>query len=212
MIDGRGHEAGGYVYDCVYASLPEFERVNVPADVRYTVDPAQFVSDPASGLELAYDGAYWISGMEVADNSRTGSVLAFRSDGDDAGAYRIDHVDRRGESGPDGGDLCGPNPDVRTGDTWRERAVERNPVPSTGGADVIDVGMRNLAAVTVDLADGSLRDGGSITVVTDGPGEVTITGLDPGMMVTIGDESGEADADGSVTLAVVEGQTEGSIG
>jgi predicted esterase len=213
MLDQRGHEAGGFVYDCVNASLPEFERVALPADVRYTVDPATFVSDPESGLALSYDGAYWISGMEVADLSTIGSILAFRSDGEDARSYEIVHVDRRGASGPDGGDLCGPNPDVDTDDTWRERAVERRPHTSEPSSTPnLALGLGNLAAVSVAIGESPLVDGGTITVVADGPGEITFTGLPAGTSVTIGTESDEAGDDGMATVAVPEGQTSGTFG
>ena len=71
MIDDRGHEAGGFVYDCVYASLPEFERATATQRRSATRStPAQFVSDPQSGLELSYDGAYWVSRTWSSPTSR----------------------------------------------------------------------------------------------------------------------------------------------
>ncbi|MET0489012.1 MAG: hypothetical protein ABW143_02155 [Acidimicrobiales bacterium] len=207
MLDQRGHEAGGFVYDCVFASLPEFERVAAPAEVRYTVDPAQFVSDPETGLELSYDGAYWVSGMVVADESDLGSVVA-RSSALDGSAFDAVHVDRRGGSGPDGGDLCGDNPAVTTDDTWRERAVERMPPAGlvTVGP-VLHLQLTNLSAITVDVATAGLTDEGEIDVNANGAVEVTLTGLEPETVVTVGDEELVADADGTVTFTAPADET-----
>jgi hypothetical protein len=201
MLDERGHEAGGFVYDCVYAELPELERVTAPDDITYTVDPDQFVSDLESGLELFYDSAYWVSGMVVTDESSRATVEAHSITGD--GAYAISAYDRRGESGPAGGDLCGPNPDVSTGDTWRERGTEREPMaPAFDGTPTLTLDLTNLAAVTIDLVGADLADGGEVVISTDTPADVTLTELEPGTSVTVADESLEADDGGTVTLAV----------
>ena len=224
MLDQRGHEAGGFVYDCVFASLPEFERVTAPAEVRYTVDPAQFVSDPETGLELSYDGAYWVSGMVVADGSALGSVVA-RSAALGP-PVEATHVDRRGASNPDGGDLCGPNPEVMTDDTWRERAVERTEAASgDGGVDGfaqlfprIDLDLNGLTAVTIDVigagfvgpgfeAEGEFAVEREAVVTADRPVEVTLTDLEPETIVNVGDEEFEADGDGTVTIAVPAAET-----
>ena len=70
MIDQRGHEAGRLRATTASSPRsPSSSACTTPAEVRYTVDPAQFVSDPETGLELSYDGAYWVSGMVVADES-----------------------------------------------------------------------------------------------------------------------------------------------
>ncbi len=207
MLDQRGHEAGGFVYDCVFASLPEFERVTAPAQVRYAVDPAQFVSDPDSGLELSYDGAYWVSGMVVADVSDLGSVVA-HSAALDSGTFDAVHIDRQGGSGPDGGDLCGDNPDVITEDTWHERAVERvAPAGLVVAEPVLTLELDNLTAITVDVATAGLTDEGTIEVNADQPVEVTLTGVAPGTVVTGGDEDGEAEDDGTLSVTVPEGET-----
>lgn len=209
MLDQRGHEAGGFVYDCVYASLPDFERVATPTNVDYVVDPAQFVSDPASGLELTYDGAYWVSGMVVADDSTLGRLSATRNDvlAEDPPS-EAEHVDRRGRSGPTGGDLCGPNPDVSTGDTWQERAVERIPIDAEANEPSVSVRMTNLAAATLDLAG----DGFHLAVESDQPTELTLTGLTPGTVLTYGDEEVEVDDEGSVTVTVEPGISNGRLG
>ena len=211
MIDDRGHEAGGYVYDCVYASLPGFEREHYPSAVRYTVDSSQFVSDPESGLELSYDGAHWISGMVQADESTPASVDAGLVG--DGVAWAAHHVDRRGASGPDGGDLCGPNPDVRTGDTWRERAVGREIVPTPPDVEgiEIEVTLANLAAVTID-ARVVQHPPGFVRITSDTDADVTLTGLEPGVTVTVGDDELTADDRGEVTFPVPAGETTGRFG
>jgi hypothetical protein len=213
MLDQRGHEAGGFVYDCVFASLPEFERVTTPTTVSYTIDPGQFVSDPDAGLALSYDGAYWISGMAVADDSTVGRIRALRNDliAEDP-PTDAEHVDRRGDSGPDGGDLCDPDADVHTDDTWRERAVERTPIGAEATEPSVSLLMTNLAAVTVDLSGDGFVEGGHFGIESDGDTEITFTGLEPGTVLAVGDEEVEAGDDGTLTFSVDPGDTTATIG
>ena len=163
--------------------------------------------------------------MVVADESDVGSVVA-RSDALGP-PPEATHVDRRGASGPDGGDLCGPNPEVRTDDTWRERAVERTTDggAADGGVDGfaqllprIELDLDGLTAVSVDVigagfvgpgfeAGGEFDVEREVVVNADGAVEVRVTGLEPETVVTAGDEQLTADADGTVTFTVQAGET-----
>jgi hypothetical protein len=125
---------------------------------------------------------------------------------DGGGRFDAEHIDRRGESGPDGGDLCGDNPDVTTDDTWRERAVERTTDPADP-EPVVEVQVNRLAAVTIDVAAAGLDGEGTVVIDADGRVDVTLTGLEPGAVVDVADQELEADDDGTVTFVATPGET-----
>ena len=214
MLDERGHEAGGYVYDCVYRDLADYVRVTNPARVRYTVDPAMTVIDPATGLALVHDRAYWVSGIAVADHGLLGSVDAHSLALTQRGVDEVVRTDERYESDAAGRDLCGPNPDISTGDTWRYRAIEWMFGDELPRENTLAVTLANLAAATFDLARAGLGDGvaSSVQVTTDTDADIVLTGLEPGQAVTIGGATVTADADGSVSITVPAGSSTIDIG
>ena len=207
MLDDRGHEAGGFVYDCVYATLPDFERDPTPARISYTVDPSLPVVDPATGLDTTYDGAWWVDGIEPAGTGLA-TVEAFSAARTNV-ELQATHVDRRGLSGPEGGDLCGDNPEVTTGDAWRERAVELEVVDEEPVDDRLDLVLTAVAAVTLEFEGAGIDAGDEVVLAVRSDGEtmLTLTGLAPGQEVVAGDERTEADDDGHATVALPEGQT-----
>ncbi len=108
----RGHDPSANS-QCVRDNAKHYVRDTNPADIVYVVDPATFQIDPERDLEIVYDSAYWLSGIELADATSEGSARAsshalprtmdsiVRSDqilGNTVGAF----------------DLCGPNPPLRT--------------------------------------------------------------------------------------------------
>jgi hypothetical protein len=207
MLDQRNHEAGGYAYDCVYRDLPDYVRVTAPARVRYTVDPAMTIIDSASGLALVHDRAYWVSGIEVADSSAPGSVDAHSLALPQRKVDQVRHTDERYEGGEPVSDLCGPNPDITTGDTWRYRAVEwlfgaELPIERTLAAT-----LTNLAAARFDLARAGLAGGAASTVriTSDTSSAVMLTGLNAGQVITISGATVTADASGAATILVPVG-------
>jgi hypothetical protein len=114
---------------CIYEYAFDHPRVQNPAHVRYTVDPTRFVDDPATGLHLRWDGAYWVSEMIPAGAAK-GSV--------DLTTYALGSLPVPGatfsavnENLSAGRDFCGPNPAVQTQDIWTEqgRSVELQPAP-----------------------------------------------------------------------------------
>src|SRR5439155_26756680 len=58
---------------CIYEHSFTHPRLQNPARVRYTVDPARVLDDPTTGLHLHWDGAYWVSAMTPAGTDK-GSV------------------------------------------------------------------------------------------------------------------------------------------
>ena len=72
LINDRGHEAGGFIYDCVFSEVAELVRNPNPARVLYTVDPSLDQIEPAIGLALRFDSAYWVSGIRVRSQKAFG--------------------------------------------------------------------------------------------------------------------------------------------
>jgi hypothetical protein len=207
MLDNRGHEAGGYAYDCVYRDLPNRVRVVNPARVRYTVDPAMTVIDPETGLELVHDRAYWVSGIVVAEQAMHGTVDASSLALEQRGVDQVLRTDERYEGDDDGRDLCGPNPAITTGDTWRYRAIGWIVKDDAPRENALEVTLTNLAAATFDMARAGLGGGvaARLQVNTDTDAAIVLTGLEPGQAVTLGGATVTADADGSASLAVPAG-------
>jgi predicted esterase len=209
MLDKRGHEAGGYAYDCVYRDLADYVRVTDPARVRYTVDPANLVVDPGTGLELVHDRAYWVSGIEVADASALGSVDAHSLALAQRNVDEVVSSDERYEGDDAGRDLCGPNPEISTGDTWRYRAIEWIFGDERPRQNTLAVMLVNLAAVSFDLARAGLGDGvaSTLQVATDTDAGIVLTGLESGQAITAGGATVTADADGSARITVPAGSS-----
>jgi predicted esterase len=214
MLDQRGHEAGGYVYDCVYRDLSDYVRVTAPARVRYTVDPAATVVDPMTGLALVHDRAYWVSGIEVADSSALGSVDAHSLALNQRNIDAVARSDERGESDSAGRDLCGPNPETSTGDTWRERAITWIFGDELPSENTLTATLTNLAGATFDLARAGLGGGvaSSLQLTTDTEAAIILTGLEPGQAVSIAGATVTADAVGMTGFTIAVGKATIDIG
>jgi pimeloyl-ACP methyl ester carboxylesterase len=192
----RGHDPSANS-QCVRDNATEYVRNANPSEIVYIVDPATFQLDPERDLEIVYDSAYWISGLEVADETAEGSVRATshalprsretlaRNDvvrGNTTGAF----------------DLCGPNPAFApgwspafpNGESWREISLTRVPGAPEPLSATLDLELSNLAAVSVDLARAGFgsRGRGRLTVSTDSAVAVTLDRLRPGVPISIDDE------------------------
>ena len=209
MLDQRGHEAGGFVYDCVYRDLGDYVRVNNPARVRYTIDPAMTVNDPDTGLKLVHDSAYWVSGIAVADTNALGSMDAHSLALNHRGIDEIARKDERYESDAAGRDLCGPNPAISTGDTWRDRAIAWVFGDELPKENTLNVTLTNLAGATFDLARAGLGGGvaATVQVTSDTDTEIVLTGLETGQAVTISGATITAEADSSARIPVPVGSS-----
>ena len=107
-----------------------------------------------------------------------------------------------------GADLCGPNLEVQTEETWRERGIEiirGDPLPAV---NELHVGLTNVAAVTiaVDRAGIDTDVRAAIEVTTDGAGRLTLTGLPPGQPVQ-GPSIVPAGTDGRAVVELGAGET-----
>ncbi|HKY16074.1 MAG TPA: hypothetical protein VJM33_14200 [Microthrixaceae bacterium] len=209
MLDDRGHEAGGFVYDCVYESLPSFVRVTAPARVRYSLDPT-LDRGVAAGvdLDLPRGNAYWVSGVEAAGESI--AVADLTSDAlERPERSQVVHVSRTGSSVATGGDLCGVNPEVVTGDTWTERGVYRDEDGEAPSDQRLTGSLIGVAALTIDAERAGLISGepGQLELTTGVPAAVTLVGLGADRSVTAGSTEHRADHDGRVTVQIAIGTT-----
>jgi hypothetical protein len=102
----------------------------------------------------------------------------------------------------EGRDLCGPNPEVQTGDHWRERAVEIEQGAPLPTANEIRAELANVAAVALDVGRAGLAPDseGAVVVSNDGPTTLTLRGLPAGSEVMSGGARQQAGEDGSVTV------------
>lgn len=212
LLLDRGHEAGGFVWDCLYAGAPDFVRAVNPARVVYSVDASLDVVDPATGLDLRFDSAYWVSAIRAREPAGLATVdvtslaLPRRE-------QTVVHVDRMVDNTETGADLCGPNADVRTGDRWRERAVERTPGEELPRSNAVQARLENVSSVALDLARAALDPAveGAVTVSTDGPSALTLRGLGPGGRVSVGGAMHTVAEDGSVTVELTVGASDIAI-
>ncbi|MGH7789071.1 MAG: hypothetical protein ACRERC_19530 [Candidatus Binatia bacterium] len=206
LIDGRGHEAGGFIYDCVFGEIAALRRNPNPPHVVYSVDPSLDEIDPASGLALRFDRAYWVSGLRVREpglGTVDATSLALPSY-----AETVTRIDERRDNLASGYDLCGPNPAVQTGETWRERGIAISRGVPRPGLNALNATLTNLAAVEIDLPRAGIDVGRTptITVASDGPVAVTLSGLPAGMVVLAGGgPAAAAGPDGRATVELTPG-------
>lgn len=208
LLTDRGHEAGGYVYDCVFAGAVDYVRERNPAHVVYAVDSSLDTIDPETGLNLRFDSAYWVSGIRARDSESLARVDA-TSLSLPRFAERAVHIDVVLDNVASGLDLCGPNPDVQTGDEWRERAVFIIAGDELPRENRIVVRLDNVSQVTLDVARAALDASteGSVVASSDDPAELTLRGLARGQRVRVGESEHVADDDGAVTVAIAGGET-----
>jgi hypothetical protein len=207
LIEGRGHEAGGFIYDCVFGQVAALRRNPNPAHVHYTVDPSLDVIDPASGLNLRFDSAYWVSDIRFQDPGALASIdaISLALPRFEETVTRIDAVRDNIDSGAD---LCGPNPEVQTEETWRERGTDitrGEPLPASND---VTLALTNVGAVTLSLDRAGINadDRASIAVTADVSGTLTLTGLPPGQPVQ-GTGTVLAGTDGRAVVDLAAGET-----
>jgi hypothetical protein len=126
-------------------------------------------------------------------------------------AETITRIDARRDNLASGYDLCGPNPDVQTGETWRERGIDIVRGPLRPGLNALDATLTNVAAVELDLTRAGIDVAmtPTITVTSDGPAAVTLSGLPVGIVILAGGgPAASAGTDGRATVALAAGSHE----
>jgi predicted esterase len=172
----RSHVGTPALGNCVLLELLARGRVINPPQVTFTAEPEDFVDDPITGLSVRPDGAYWVSAMDPRGTgpATVDAISEARSDRNRTG------TDLQGvyENITAGRDFCGPNADVRTGDSWEERGRRIVPGAPAPTANRLVVRAKALAGVTVDTARASLAVTAPLEVVgtSDGPTSLRLAG------------------------------------
>jgi hypothetical protein len=198
----RGHEAAALIYSCVFDQVGELVRDPNPWRVPYVLDPRLIDVDLESGLDLRFDSAYWVSAIVARDPNNLATVDA-RSSAVPRNEVILERIEVTRDNFEQGADLCGANPDVQTGEAWRERSVVRtqgDPIPTSNNLFVTLV---NVATVAVDLTRARMKtnEPGTIDLSTDGNVSTTLTGFPAGKEVTVNDASVlAADENGQVNV------------
>jgi len=215
LLYERGHEGGGFVYQCVYDEAKDYVRNASPAHIVYRLDPAMSVIDETIGLSLRHDSAYWISGLRPNDEEKICTVDV-ASEALPRWQRQLDEVDAEFDNLTGGRNLCGPDPAMQpTKDTWHELSwivSNGDPLPQT---NTITAMLQNVAAVTFDLNRAGVDTGeqASVSLDTDGPCSLTLTGLSPAQSILVnGEQAGQSDDEGIATLEVPAGNHEIAVG
>ena len=199
ILHQRHHQPAVALAKCIYLQSFGLDRIRNPARVRYTVDPAMFDVNKTSRLSLVYDGAYWVDGM-VSAGGPASVDLTSKSFGYVPVPRATTHTVEQNLTA--GRDFCGPTDEVNTNDTWDEqdRVVDRRLMTKQRR---IEGSLANLSAVTIDVARAGVATG-TLSLVTDRPVRLTLTGLTLGTAVTNGDAD-ETVRDGTATVSLVTG-------
>jgi hypothetical protein len=203
----RGHEAGAFIYSCVFEQVANLKRNPNPARILYSVDPLLIDVDPESGLDLRFDSAYWASAIVVRNLDDLATVDA-RSNALPRNQLMVEHLDVTRDNSEQGADLCGPNPDVQTGESWRERAVVRTKGDPLPVSNALFASLVNVAAVTFDLLRAGMKtnDTGTIDFSTDGDVSALFTGFPAGKEINVDDASTiSADENGRANVELSPG-------
>lgn len=209
----RHHEVVPQVTACLFDQATKAVRATAPARVRYVVEPATWIDDPATGLHLRYDQAYWISRLVASgDLGSVDATSLARADRTLVG----ERVDGIGDNIVAGADLCGPNPAVRTNDSWREHGVVQRPGPPQPVSNGLQITLEGLDTATVDLPRAGLITSAPLTVhVTSDQGSaLRLTGSwTHSVVATV--EGGTAQLldpeDGALVLPVTQGRATWTI-
>jgi hypothetical protein len=115
----------------------------------------------------------------------------------------------RGDNSEVGADLCGANPEIRTGDTWRERGIDILRGAELPRENAVSIELVNVASVRVevDRAGFSPRSNGTITISSDGATTVTLVGLEPKQDLRVGFGNARVDRTGRIVLVLEAGTT-----
>jgi pimeloyl-ACP methyl ester carboxylesterase len=156
-------------------------RVRNPARVTYSQEPALASHDEGSGLDVPHDRAYWVSGLTArAGVSKPGDKAT-------VDVTSLARGDRSPIAQPmvavqqnllQAQDVCGPNPEVRTGDVWTLVGQQLVPGPAQPTSNGFEGTLTGVASVELDLArmaiDLARPVGGRIS--TDGPTRLVLRG------------------------------------
>jgi len=213
----RGHDPSANSA-CVRDQAAVFVRNPNPSRVLYVVDPTTFQQDASRDVDIVYDSAYWVSGIELHDAGLLGRVEASSAalPHSDETIVRADVV--LGNT-VEARDLCGPNPlfapgwspAFPAGESWREISLDRVPGAPEALENSLEVQLGNVAAATLDLARAGFApdETGVVHVTSDVSVHLTLAGLVRKTAVSLGVEPvATAKKDGRATVSLPAGTHE----
>jgi hypothetical protein len=177
----RQHEVVPAITDCVFTEALSHARALDPARVTFSTEPATYVSDPASGLDLRYDRAYWVSELAARDTSQQKARIDARPIDAPAEPVIGGGTPAAGadENFTHGADLCGPRPGLQTQDAWRSQRVtpapselSYGPVPSARNG--LAITLANVASARIDLARAHVDARAPVVLDVTGDGTTTL--------------------------------------
>jgi predicted esterase len=217
----RSHVPMPGLGDCVLREFMQHARVVNPARVVYTYDARTDVVDPGIGLDLRRNGAYWVSEMAVRPAGPGGFSFPVLGQYVDVGADRAATMDVMSLARPDrvrsgtptrtihenathGEDYCGPNPAVRSGDSWEESALRLQTAADQPVSNGMELSMTNVAEATLDLGRMSLSTGTPLAIHANGDGasSITLTGPWEGPVTVTKDGAAFATLDGEAQVVL----------
>jgi hypothetical protein len=186
----------GVLNSCVIRELTSKPTVRDPARVVYGLDPANEISDEASGLRVLHQSAYWVSGIVMrAGASPRVPVLPPAQRNLIPHSAVVGLVDVTSLARPvrstvgtaveglhsnlqQGADYCGPNPAAQTRDTWREHGMTQRPGRTAPVRNAVVLHTSELSAVALDTARMALTLNAPLQLEasTDGPLRLTLQG------------------------------------
>jgi hypothetical protein len=208
LVTNWTHEYHTPIVDCVLNQTVLFQRNPNPARVVYSVDAKKFNVDPALGLDLRYDGAYWVNGIVVRDDSQEGTVDVTSL----AIAERQWIASELEEAGDGTTDLCGNVlPEEYQGVTWTLDGRKLEPGDPQPTSNVLNAVLTNVGSVAFDLQRAGISAGEecTINVDTDSAVAITLKGLHRNAGVVLeGELLATTDTEGQATVELPVGDHE----
>jgi hypothetical protein len=177
----RNHQVVPAAENCVLLEALTHRRNENPARVVYTTEPGLEMSDPATGLNLRYRSAYWVTDLEARTGDSTPKATVDVTSLARADRTNISTVQRPafGQNIATPGDVCGtPGSKVQTQDAWYYLENRVAPGPTQPTLNGLQLKLTNVAATTLDLARASVRttEPVHLSVTGDGRAAVVLTG------------------------------------
>lgn len=173
----RQHEVVPSISDCVFDEAVAMKRDGFPKEIAFSSEPATFVTDQTTGLDLRYTSAYWLRRVTARDPERT-AVMHIIDAADPLGTAPGGPIAGADENFSHGADLCGPNGGIQTQDAWRLNGVARTRIVDPAPRDQIAIWAFNTSMCRLDLTRHGIIDHPiSLDVTTDGATTLELEGL-----------------------------------
>lgn len=171
-------------------------RVLDPARVVFSREPILDRVDEEIGLNMVRDSAYWVSELKVRGESFS------RGDKGTVDISSLAFADRQPvteqvyglyENFSAGRDVCGPNPEANTLDSWYEIGIKQVAGETLPTSNAIEGSLTKIASVTLDLIRMRLSTNNPLRIAlsTDGNTVLRLAGHWPGA-VSIEPATGES--------------------